>query len=298
MGVMPLNVNNVIKAIVTLNNRYRDPGATVRAKLEALWEMGDQLHRMGVTSPHSVGWEVQRETRGLIKRPTVFRSHKLRTIWTSKEALIKDVGRLRALSNLTEILPLIDPGQEVRHKLTSKELGELYHHACSDLPADFRQYIGGLKKRFANGKLGKPLDRSKHLYDLHLVITDTKTLQEYLIKIIHDQDSAAREVFRTGTSADEIRAFSNMCIALTTKDNYALYQRLRPGDSSSQNQEFRSLYGRFRELPDQKTDVSRARLRRLISPDALAQISDTVSSLASEAGVADFKARQKLTINL
>lgn len=295
---MPPGVNSVIKAIVPLNNRYRDPGASARAKLEALWEMGDQLYRIGVASPHSVGWDVQRQTRGLIKRPTIFRSHKLRTIWASKEELVKDVGRIRALSNLTEILPLIDPAQKVRQKLTNRELSELYDHACSDSPAAFKKYSAGLKRRFAYGRLGRPLDRSKHLNDYRIVVAHIKGLQNHLVKIIHQKDPAEREAFRAGTSVDETMAFSNMCIALTTKENYALYNRLGPRESSSNNGDLRSLYVRFRELLDQTSDVERARLRRLISADALAQISDMVSSLVSEAGVTDFKARQKIAINL
>jgi len=295
---MPPSVNNLVKAIVPFNNRYRDPSATARAKLEALWEMGDQLHRIGVGSPHSVGWEVQRQTGGLIKRPTVFRSHKLRTIWASKEELLKDVGRIRALSNLTEILPLIDPARMVRQKLTDKDLSELFDRACSDSPTAFRKYTAHLKRRFAYGRLGKPLDRSKHLNDFRMVVTHVKRLQNHLLKIIHQTDPAQRDVFRAGTPSDEIAAFSNMCIALTTKENYTLYSRSGPRESRSDNEDFRTLFGRFRELLGQPSDVERARLRRLISADALAQVSDMVSSLVSEARVTDFRARQKIAINL
>lgn len=186
---MPASVNAIIKVISPINNRYRDPAASTRMKLEALWELGDQLIRMGVTKPHTVGWAVQRETRGLIKRPTIFRSHKIRTIWASKVDLIKDLGQLQGLSNLTEILPLIDPAQAVRKRLSLEQLTDIYQHACSDSPQKFKQFINDIKREFSNGKLGKSLDRSKHLERLHEIVSNFKILMSHLLKIL-DQSSA------------------------------------------------------------------------------------------------------------
>lgn len=295
---MSTSVNDIIKVVSPINNRYRDPAASTRMKLEALWELGDQLIRMGVTKPHTIGWAVQRETGGLIKRPTVFRSHKIRTIWASKEDLIRDLGRLQGLSNLTEILPLIDPVQTVRNRLSSEQLTDIYQHACSDSPQKFKQYINDIKKNFSHGKLGKSLDRSKHLEQLSEIVTNFKILQAQLLKILDQSGSAEREQFRTTTSLEELRAYSNMCIALTTKENYRLFKKLGSSSSSSQNQHFQALYNYFRVILDKTSDVERARLRRLISAEALAEMSDMVSSLSSEAAVEDFKARRKLAISI
>lgn len=295
---MPLSVNAIIKAIVPLNNSYRNPMASTQMKLEALWEMGDQLIKMGVTSPHSVGWNVQRETGGLIKRPTIFRSHKIRTIWVSKNEMVRDVGQIRGLSNLTEIIPLIDPAQNVRRQLSLEQIGEIYRHACSDAPRQFKRYVAELKKKFSHGRLGKPLDKSKYLHHLYSVVSTFKTLLTHLSKIVDQEDSAERSPFRTSTSKKEMRAFSNMCIALTTKDNFRLYKRLGPSASTSHNQQFQILYSYFYKILDNKSDVERARLRRLIPAEALAQMSDIVSSLGSETGVKDYVARRKIAINL
>lgn len=295
---MPLSVNAIIKAIVPLNNSYRNPMASTQMKLEALWEMGDQLIKMGVTSPHSVGWNVQRETGGLIKRPTIFRSHKIRTIWVSKNEMVGDVGRIRGLSNLTEIIPLIDPAQNVRRQLSSEQIDEIYRHACSDAPKQFKRYVAELKKKFSHGRLGKPLDKSKHLHHLYSVVSTFKTLLTHLSKIVDQEDSAERSPFRTSTSKKEMRAFSNMCIALTTKDNFRLYKRLGPSASTSHNQQFQILYSYFHKILDSMGDVERARLRRLLPAEALAQMSDIVSSLGSETGVKDYVARRKIAINL
>jgi hypothetical protein len=295
---MSASLNTIIKVIGPLNNRYRDPSASIREKLEALWELGDQLIRMGVTKPHTIGWAVQRDTRGLIKRPTVFRSHKIRTIWASKKDLIKDLGQLRGLSNLIEILPLIDPSQTVRKQLSHEQLAIIYQHACSDVPQEFKRYINDVKKNFSHGKLGKSLDRSKHLEELHEIISDFRILLAYLIKILEQPGLLERERFRASTPLEELRAFSNMCIALTTKENYRLFKRLEPSLSISQNQLFQKIYNYFRVILEKTSDVERARIRRVISAEELSEMSDMVSSLSTEATVKDFKARKKLTISL
>lgn len=295
---MPRDVNTIVKIVSPINNRYRDPKASTRMKLEAMWELGDQLIQLGVTKPHSVGWAVQKATGGLIKRPTVFRSHKIRTIWQSKDELLRDLGQLKRLSNLTEILPLIDPIQVVRRRLSDEQLARIYQHACSDSPQRFKQYLVNLKKGFAHGKLGKSLDRSKHLESLNEIVSTFKILLTYLLKILDQSNPIAREGFRARTSNEELRAFSNMCISLTTKENYRLFRGLGPLSSASENPHFERIYNYFRSLLKKTGDVERARIRRLISAEALAEMSDMVSSLSSELAVEDFRARRKLTINI
>lgn len=293
---MSTSVNDIVQAISEPNNRYRDPFTPIHHKLEALWEIGDWLIKLGVTKPHSVGWAVQRETRGLIKRPTVFRSHKIRTIWPSKEELLRDIGNLPGLSRLTELLPLIDPAQAVRSRLSATQISELYKHACAGDARQFKVYVGTLKRQLSHGKLGKSLDRSKHLAALREVVFKFKALQLFLIKLVEQGSLEERECVRRIIPANELHAFSNMCIALTTKDNYRLYRQFSPITSNAGNGEFNYLYDYFRGILDKTSDVERARLRRLISAEAFAQMSDLVSSLTSEVGVEDFKARQKIAI--
>lgn len=295
---MSIGLNTIIKTIIPINNRYRDAASSTRCKLEALWEIGDQLVKMGVTKPHSVGWAVQRETRGLIKRPTVFRSHKVRTIWGTKEELLRDLEGIQGLSNLTEILPLLDPAQKVRACLSPHQLREICRHACSDSPQTFKEYIVDLKRKFSYGRLGKTLDKSRHLDKLRFLVATFESLLTQCLKIIGQTEPTERDRFRASTSAEELRAFSNLCISLTTKNNFCLYKRLGPRKSASCNKQFQELYDRFREMLDKTSDVERARLRRVISAEALAQMSDIVSSLGNEEGVEDFRARQKIAISL
>ncbi len=295
---MSANIKEIVNRIASLNNKYRDLSTPILAKLEALWEIGDMLVQLGVTKPHTVGWAIQRETRGLIKRPTVFRSHKVRTIWNTKEILIRDFGELKSLSNLIEILPLIDPAQEVRKKLSQQQLTEIYKHACHDSPIKFKGYIKALKQQYAHDRLGHPLNRDRHLKELGGVGESLRTLISYLNKIIGASESSVRQQFRNDTPEIEIRSFSNMCISLTTKDNLRLYKNIGPAESSSKNKAIKYLYDYFHSILNLTGDNERARLRRIVSAEVLAQLSDTVSSLLTENGVKDFKARQKIAIKL
>ena len=295
---MLANIDNIVKAIAPINNRYRDDGSSVKEKLSALWEIGDILFKMGVVKPHAVGWVVQRETRGLIKRPTIFRSYKIRSIWESKKQLIKILGNLRGLSNLTEMLPLIDPMQKVRERLADNEIEEICRHACSQSPAQFKNYISKVKQKYSHGRLGLSLDKSKHLREFRSIATKFQRLLEQLLRLVDQAEPNQRQQFRESTSGEELRAFSNMCIALTTKENLSLYKKLRPHKSNSTNALLRELYDRFYLMLEMTSDIERARLRRVIAPETLAKMSDLVSSVSNESSVIDYRARQRMTIRL
>ncbi len=295
---MSADIKELVNRIASLNNLYRDLSTPIRAKLESLWEMGDILVKSGVTKPHAVGWAIQRETRGLIKRPTIFRSHKVRTIWNTKESLVRDLGELKSLSNLTEILPLIDFSQEVRERLSQQQLVDIYKHACYDPPIKFKEYIKFLKQKYAHDRLGRSLNRDRHLMELGLVVKNLRTLIDYLNGLINNSESSPRLQFRNNTPELEIRAFSNMCISLTTKENLRLYKSIGPAKSSSKNKVIKYLYDYFVSILNRTRDDERARLRRVVAAEALAQLSDAISSLLTESGVKDFKARQKITIKL
>ena len=295
---MSANIKEIVARIASLNNLYRDLSTPIRTKLETLWEIGDLLVKSKVTKPHTVGWAVQRETRGLIKRPTVFRSHKIRTIWNTKESFIRDLGELKALSNLTEILPLVDPSQEVREKLSQQQLEDIYKHTCYELPIKFKKYIKSLKKKYAHDQLGRPLNRDKYLKELDMVVKNLRILIDYLNRLINDSKFSERLKFRNNTLELEIRAFSNMCISLTTKENLRLYKSIGPSKASSKNGVIKYLYDYFHSILNLTRNEERARLRRVVSAEILAQISDMISSLLTESGVKDFKTRQKITIKL
>ena len=211
---------------------------------------------------------------------------------------MRDVGHIPQISRLTELFPLIDPAQDVRGRLSGELLVEIYRHARGDSNFNFKSYILKLKKQYASGKLGKSLDRSKHLGELKEVVATFEALRSRLLQLLADGPLHHREAFRKATEEEELKTFANMCISLTTKDNYRLYKRSGPRVSSSRDEIFRSLYDYYRKLLDRESDVERARLRRLISAEAFAQMSDAISSARSEEGVQDYRERQKMSIEL
>ena len=218
---------------------------------------------------------VQKETKEIIKRSTIIRCYKVRAIWDSKEALLRDLGGIEFISNLFEILPLIDPLQEVRGSLSPRQLSEIYSQACSDTSKGFRKYISGIKHKYSHGRLGKPLNRERYLEALNDVVIKLKKMIEYLRGIINDKDVSRRDEFRKNIySLQDTMAFSNMCISLTTKENFRLYKKKWSSESLAKNEDIRFLYKFLYDLLSRNRDEERARLRRLVSAEILAQISD------------------------
>lgn len=292
------NLNTIIKLITDSNNLYRDSTVAIKARLEALWEIGDFLYTHGVKKPHAIGWEIQRETKGLIKRPTIFRGYKIRQIWKTKNEMVGDIGGLKKISFLIEMLPLVDPKQGVRGRLSDDELKGIYKSACMHDAKVFANYLRSLKKKYAHGRLGKPLDKAKYLHEFDEIVKHFKKLQNTLLDLFKDSQNKARKLFRQNVSEEESRAFSNMCLSLTTKGNFKLYKKLNPQVSSANDENFKYSYIFFRTLLSKNNDTGRARLRRLIPAEVFAQLSDMISSIQTEDSVRDFKARQKLTIGL
>lgn len=288
----------VYESIVPFNNRYRDERSPVRDRLVALWEIGDVLVRAGIANPHSLGWQIQRESKGLIKRPTIFRGHKIRCIWKSRSALLNDIGGLRGLSSLTEMLPLIDSAQGVRAKLPAEVIAQLYRRASEDAPGVFKQYAAEIKAKYASGRLGARLDRRRHLKAFSHTVRALARLMEMLRATVTPGAVQRRREFRRLVPEDERRALSNMCIALTTKENGRLYKGIGPGKSAAAMQEFRTVYDEFRQLLRETGDVRRARLRRLVDATVLAGVSDLLSSVGSEEAVVDYWARQDIALRM
>ncbi len=295
---MKANVQTIIKAISDSNNRYRDSSSDTRTKLEALWNIGDCLVRLGVNKPHSMGWIVQKETKGLIKRPTIFRSFKIRQIWNSKDDLLRDIGNIKGVNFLIDMLPLIDPRQEVRKKLKEDEIKQIYKKACASSVGQFKSYIVELKTKYSHDRLGKRLDKSKHLVEIEFVTKNFGSLQRFLLGLIQQKESTGRDRFRQEIKREEFRAFSNMCISLTTKNNIRLYKKAGVSLSNTENQQFKVLYDYFYSILNKAADTERARVRRLISPEAFAQMSDIISSIQNEESLDDFRLRQQLSIGL
>lgn len=287
-------VAEIVRAMTKWNNVYRSAEASVENKLDALWQIGNYLHRIGVQNPHALGWRIQAETNGLVKRPTIFRSYKLRAIWQRKEDLLKDCRGMKGLSNLREMLPLLDPAQEVHKKIPDAVLSELKKQMRTLAPGEFSRELAAVKARFKGGRLGERLDRSKHLRAYAELCECFEAVMASFEAAVNTATRKERDRVRSKVSEAELRALSNMAIGLTSRENVRFYKRLEPQESSSAWREFATLYRGMRVLLDEQSEVERARLRRLINPVELALFSDLASSLVNEKGVVDFMERRTL----
>jgi hypothetical protein len=293
---MTLVDQRLIRAVAPLNNRYRE-ASSARGKLAALWDLGDELVKSGITQPHKAGWDIQRATSELIKRPTIFRAHKIRSIWPSKSSLLADLGGIKHLSNLVEMFPLVDPNQAVRSRLSPSDLSDLFRNACAETPTTFRRRLRLLKRRFAHGRLGQRLDKARHLGGLAALAQSFEHLRQGLLAAMEGSDPGARRMLRRSISDNDCLALANICISLTTKANYRLYRRLKGTAAATGMALFDAVYLGFLQTAE-GTEAERARLRRLISADALAQLADILSSLRTEALVDDYRSRKRLAVDL
>lgn len=287
----------IIKKIIKWNNIYRARNTTNKQKLEALWKIGDYLYSVGIKNPHSLGWEIQDKTKGMIKRPTIFRSYKLRTIWPTLEKCITDCGKVTGLSNIIEMLPLLDPEQKSKRKIPLHLINKMKANMIQLSPSEFKKQLDELKNHYKDERLGQRLDKSRHLSGFKETVLNfykfKKTLESAIIS-----DIQTRDKLRTELGKDNLRAFSNMCISLTTKENIKLYKYKNKKEIFAGNKNFENLFKSLSELLDEKSDTKRARLRRLISALEFAELSDLSSSITDEGGVKDYIQRKKISVPL
>ena len=288
----------LIRRITPFHNAYRAPRMTVSDRILALWEIGHEMNSLGFNNPHATGSALQAYTKGVIKRPTIFRGYKVWRMWPRMDALERETGAFKSLTNLQELLPYLDPDQPIRSKLTTHEYQDLMAHAASDAPAAFKVYLALLAQKYGHGRLGKPLDKSKHLAGARPLARLLLELVAKLSKAVAQEDDAKISLLRNNISALEIRSFANICLSLTTSENYRLYKDLPPDQSESGLPEFKVLYDKLKELMAPNKERERARLRRVISAADLAEASDLIASIPSASLLDDYRARKAISLSL
>ena len=295
---MMRNLGTVIEQIAPHNNVYRDRTASIRDKLAAMWQIGDILMKTAVTKPHSLGWAIQRETGGLIKRPTVFRSYKFRVLWPNKLEFLERFGDIRGLSSLVEMLPLLDPGQRVKHRVPANIVDDLRSKMRVLPPARFKAELDAVKKRYSDGTLGKTYDRNRGLATIRSVAESFQRVYARLQRSVARNDGALLGTLRTQIPENELRDFSTMCLALTTRENQNLCPNPPRNGSLATFTAFRRAYDGAAALLRDSPDARRAKFRRLFGPEALADLADLCNSAATDQGVKAYKQRARASIPL
>ncbi len=291
-------LRKILELIAPHNNAYRDRGASVRDKLAAMWEIGDVLVKAGVTSAHSFGWEIQRETRGLVKRPTIFRSHKFRVVWSDKDQFLRTFGGIRGLSSLVDMLPLLDPAQRGNHHVPAKIVEDLTRQMHLLPPGEFKSKLDAIKKKYADATLGKTYNRGKHLAALRSLAQSFRTIYTRIRMAVMREDPPSLAAIRSEIPSNELHLFSSMCLALTTMDNRRLCSKLPANDSTAKDPAFGRAYDGAANLLRETPDVRRASFRKLVAADALADLADLCNSVVTDDGVQAYKLRARVTIAL
>jgi hypothetical protein len=181
--------------------------------------------------------------------------------------------------------------------MSKNELQNLFQLASNNQSNEFKSYVEALKAKYSHGSLGKKLDKSKHLKDLSEITNHIKRLNKELSYLIIRGTAEERELFRSQISEPDRKTLSNMFLALTTKENFKLYRPATESGSSSTDY-INRIYDSLIKALDKTSDVDRARFRRLLDSNFLANISDMLSSIGSEKSIEDFKMRASLTIDL
>lgn len=291
-------VRTILDEIAPHNNVYRDTSASVRDKLAAMWEIGDALVKAGVTRAHSVGWTIQRETGGLVKRPTIFRSHKFRVVWPDKDEFLHRFGGIQGLSSLVEMLPLLDPAQRGKHRVPAGVVEDLARKMHSLPPGEFKVHLAAVKKKHADGTLGKTYNRGRDVGALHSLARSFNAVYKRLQDSVAPGKERLLGALRRDIPSEELRVFSNMCLALTTKDNRALCSELPDSESLAMDTAFRCAFDGAIGLLREHEDARRARFRKVVGPDVLADLADLSNSAITDKGVRAYGQRARVTIAL
>lgn len=172
--------------------------------LSAMWEIGEILRKSGVSKPHSLGDELQNATGGIVKRPLVFQSAKIRDIWPSNASLRQELWGLRSKQNVIDMLPFLDPKQRGKYRVTGKQLADL-RLAMVGLPhGQFDPMLKRFKRAHAVRRLGQRLDRNQHLPEFAVVAHELSTGAKDLQRLL-EGETGTEDVDAAGALAARLR---------------------------------------------------------------------------------------------
>jgi hypothetical protein len=134
--------------------------------LAAMWEIGEHLRRRGVRGPYRAGTELQSATGGIVKGPLIARSMKVRKIWPSEKALRTECSSMQSLWNVIGMLPFLYPDRREHYGLTEADLTQIRSAMVQLRYREFLPLLKSFKQEHSSERLGKPLDRERHLPEM------------------------------------------------------------------------------------------------------------------------------------
>jgi len=290
-----VNLNELIDNITEANNLYRDTTYSPIDRILSLWDLGDLLFKNSVDKPHAYGWKIQEQTVGVIKRMTIARAYRIRSIWPIKEEIETSFKGIQGISILIESLPLLDKSGPIYDSLTDKNKNDLIDKMNKLSANEFKNYIYNFKARLKKGRIGEKNDRKKYLKEYKDIKENFDALYTFLKKCILNNKLDSIKDFREKVSLNERKSFANFCLSISSKDNIDLYKHSEMMNIS-QYLNFNFLYNSFRDLLNENKDTKRARLRRVIPPEDFVEMADILNSIIDEQKIKNYQRRVKSKI--
>lgn len=160
---MQEDIGSIIQELRVPVNQASSREASPVDCLAAMWDIGEILRRHSIDRPHSFGVEIQKATGGIVKRPLIFRSAKVREIWPDRDSLLRECSGLRSQHNVIEMFPYLDPSQRSKYDVTESELSSLRAAMTRLSSSEFSPLLKSFKKAHPQARLGRTLDRDQHL---------------------------------------------------------------------------------------------------------------------------------------
>ncbi len=292
-----INLNLLIDEITKANNVYRNTSQAPINRVLALWDLGDVLLKHKVDKPHSYGWKIQNQTIGVIKRMTIARAYRIRQIWPERDYIKKTFGGIKGTSIFIESLPILDSNGRMYKSLSKKAIDELIKNMNILSSTHFKKYIKNFKAKYGQGRIGEKNDRERYLKDYiniqNCFLNFYKQLQKLILKNkFEDIDELKKQI-----PLEARKAFSNFCLALTSKKNIIFYKHFSI-ISKTKIFEFQNMFNFFKELLEDSNDIRRARLRRVILPELLVEMSDMLNSIISKEKIKSYQKRTRQALKI
>lgn len=292
-----INLNLLIDEITKANNIYRDVEESPINKILALWDLGNILFEHKVDKPHSYGWKIQDQTIGIIKRMTIARAYRIRQIWIERSYIKNTFKEIKGVSIFIESLPILDTNGQMYKSLSKKEIDEFIKNMNILSSTHFKKYIKNFKAKYGQGRIGEKNDRERYLKDYVSIQNCFLNFYKQLQKLILENKFGDIDDLKNQIPLEERKAFSSFCLALTSRKNIIFYKPF-PISSKIKIFEFQNIFNFFKELLEDSNDIRRARLRRVIPPELLVEISDMLNSVVSKEKIVNYQKRARQSIKM
>ena len=133
------------------------------------------------------------------------------------------------------------------------------------------------------------LFKKLHLRDIYGKFDE---LYNYLKdNILNDKFDAIID-FKNEVPLDQRKAFTNLCLSISSKNNIVYYKPVEL-NNISKFLNFDFIYISLKNLLNEKNDIERARIRRVIPPEDFIEMIDILNSIVDEEKISNYKQRIK-----